>query len=108
MENNIPLPKIKNNWVKGVMMQVTSGNGTLRQVDAELVLSKNLMEPFIPIDRTALDNVMMKAATQYASNFSVNITTHFRKRVKKYVFWTFSPKDGTRIEGTQNLQIKSM
>ena len=103
LEQNIPLPvNVDNNWVKtNLMMQVTQGNGTLKNVDSEVVISKSRMDPFTPINRTGLDNIMMNAASQCATNFATNVKTHFRKRIQKYVFLTFNPKDGTKMKKSE-------
>ena len=98
LENSLPIPKIDDKWVKMVMMEVTSGNGTRRRTDTELSMSKNSMPAFQAVDRTALDNIMMKAAIMCAACFKTNITTHFRKRIQKFVNWTFNPKDGPRLQ----------
>ncbi|KAL1504762.1 hypothetical protein AB1Y20_008538 [Prymnesium parvum] len=52
---------------------------------------------FTPPSRSRLNQVLMLQAISMKTCFEVNIVEHFHKRVERYVWFTFRPKDEVRV-----------
>lgn len=85
VEEDLDLPVVSATFYKMAMMLVTVGKGALRSVDHELRTTRNSMDAVRPVSRVGLDQLMMAQSITLASNFDVNLCTHFRKRVARYV-----------------------
>ena len=111
IHSNIRLPTVSKDYYKMAMMMVTEGNGNLKNVDAELLNTRNTMKNMQPVSRVNLDQLMMAQSISLAAAFNTNLHFHFRKRVARYVRLLRQPEPDTTEEGKvrklENLQIAS-
>ena len=86
LESNIPLPKIDANYIKMVMMEVSSGKGQRAKVDDELAKTRTLcMDTLVPVCRQRLDQLLMAQSISLAASVQTNVWFHFPRRVFRYV-----------------------
>ena len=86
LEENVPLPEIDQDFVKMTMMEVSSGRGVRKKVDAELEKTRTSLMPSLqPVDRQRLDQVLMAQSISIAASFRTNIWKHFPRRLFRYV-----------------------
>ena len=99
LEEQTPLPTIDQAFFKRVLQEVTYvGEGD--RVPPDRVAIHDTCERYMPgisrAQRSGLDNVLMLQAGAMLTAFQNNAVVHFKKRVQKYVLWTFHER-GVRM-----------
>ena len=98
LENSIPLPKFTQTWCKQLFKEVSIvDKGTGKNVitdDPELSMTmRNLKGDIDRPSRSLLDQMLSSEATSLQAIIVTNIGEHYKKRVLRFVRWTFHTQE---------------
>ncbi|KAL1504822.1 hypothetical protein AB1Y20_008595 [Prymnesium parvum] len=103
----VRLPALDDGWFKSALQAVTTSSQTLSGAEYlrlcetrdRYMRGGDNQLTFDPPSRARLDQVLMGQAISMNTCFRVNVIRHFYKRVERYVWFTFRPRDRVHIGG---------
>ena len=102
LDEGIPLPIFSQTWCRQLYKEVSTVSRTQKQRDTddpELTKTCHQMERDMPFDRpsrSGLAQMLSAEAIGFKTIIDLNITEHFKKRLYKFVRWTFHTSE-TRV-----------